>query len=86
MYKELTKSVEMFLQNLTPKFLEKEIWKLLRTSPDRDGGIDAYRLVRHFLRSPGMDDIQTTWAYQRIRPVFEEMFEDIPSLYFFTGD
>ena len=86
MYKELARSIETFLQNLTPAFLEKEIWGLLRTSPDRDGGIDAYRLVRHFLGKPDLDDVKTTWAYQRIRPVFEEMLEGIPSLYYFTGD
>lgn len=86
MYKELAESVEKFLQNLTPQSLEFEIWALLRKSPDRDGGIDAYRLVRHFLGQPNLNDVQTGWAYQRIRPVFEEMIEQIPSLYFFTGD
>jgi hypothetical protein len=86
MYKELGETVEQFLRELTPQFLEDEIWVLLRKSPGRDGGVDAYRLVRHFLGQPDLNDIQTGWAYQRIRPVFEELIEHIPSLYYFSGD
>jgi hypothetical protein len=43
-------------------------------------------LVRHLLGRPDLNNIQTVWAYQRIRPVFMEIFEQIPSLLFFTGD
>ena len=86
MYSELAESVEQFLAKITPQTLEGEIWKLLRTAPDADGGIDAYRLVRHLLGRPDLNNIQTGWAYQRIRPVFMDIFEQIPSLVFFTGD
>jgi len=86
MYKELGKEVDQFLQRLTPLYLENEILELLKTSPDMDGGIDAYRLVRYFLKNPDLDDTQTGWAYQKIRPVFINLFEQIPSLYYFTGD
>lgn len=86
MYKELAEAVDKFLQDLTPESLEKDIWELIRKSPDPDGGIDAYRLIRHFLGQPGLNNIQTGWAYQRIRPVFKQLFEHIPSLYYFTGD
>jgi len=86
MYLELEKDVNQFLQRITPQHLENEILKLLETSPDVDGGIDAYRLVRYFLNHPDLDDTQTGWAYQKIRPVFVNLFEQIPSLYYFTGD
>jgi hypothetical protein len=85
-YPELEKDINQFLQRITPQHLENEILKLLETSPDVDGGIDAYRLVRYFLKHPDLDDIQTGWAYQKIRPVFINLFEQIPSLYYFTGD
>jgi hypothetical protein len=78
--------VDALLRKLTPEFLEGETWKLLRNFPDMDGGIDAFRLVRHLLDQPDLNDIQTGWAYQKIRPVFNTLFEHIPSLYFFTGD
>jgi hypothetical protein len=86
MYKELAEAVDQFLADLTPQFLEEEIWKLLRTSPEIDGGIDAYRLVRYFLKKPDLNDAQTGWAYHRIKPVFTKLFEGIPSLYYFTGE
>jgi hypothetical protein len=86
MYDELTQAIGQFLQRLTPQYLENEIWGLLHTSPDLDGGIDAYRLVRHFLKRPDLNDAQTGWAYQKIRPIFKNLFEQIPSLYYFTGD
>lgn len=86
MYKELAQAVDHFLNELTPEYLENEIWGLLRNSPDMDGGIDSYRLVRHFLNRPDLNDVQTGWAYQKIRPVFKTLFEQIPSLYYFTGD
>lgn len=83
---ELAQAVDQFLQELTPRFMENEIRGLLKTTPDLDGGIDAYRLVRYFLKRPDLDDAQTGWAYQKIRPVFINLFEQIPSLYYFTGD
>ncbi len=86
MYKELAQEVDRFLKGLTPQYLENEIMKLLQTSPDMDGGIGAYRLVQHFLNRPDLNDVQTVWAYQKIRPVFKTLFEQIPSLYYFTGD
>lgn len=86
MYTELTEAVDQFLQKLTPQNLENEIWGLLNSSPDMDGGIDAYRLVRHFLKRPDLNDAQTGYAYQKIRPVFIKFFDQIPSLYYFTGD
>jgi hypothetical protein len=86
MDKELTEAVDQFLQKLTPQYLESEIWGLLHNSPDMDGGIDAYRLVRYFLKQPDLNDAQTGWAYQKIRPVFINFFDQIPSLYYFTGD
>lgn len=79
-------AVDDFIQHLTPEYLEKETWNLLRTFPDKDGGIDGYRLVRHLLKDPNLDDIQTGWAYLQFRPVFRNLFDQIPSLYYFTGD
>lgn len=86
MENELIQAVDLLLQKLTPQYLETEVQKLLHTSPDKDGGIDAYRLVRTLLNRPDLDDAQTGLAYQKIRPVFRTLFDQIPSLYFFTGD
>jgi hypothetical protein len=86
MYKELNDVVEEFLQGLTSENLEKETWQLLRSSPDPDGGIDSYRLIRYFLHKPDLNNSQTGWAYQRIRPTLIQLYDQIPSLYFFTGD
>ena len=86
MYKELSQQVENFLKDLTPSFLETEIWHLLRTKPGPDGGIDLYRLVRHFLNRPDLNDVQTGWAYQRMKPVLLDLIREIPSLHFYEGD
>jgi len=86
MYKELGDLVEKFLNNLSVDSLEKETWGLLKSSPDPDGGIDSYRLIRYLLNQPGLNDIQTGWAYQRIRPTLIQLYGQIPTLYFFTGD
>lgn len=83
---DLDKKVDQFLKELTPQFLENEILGMLQTSPDLDGGIDAYRLVRHLLKQPNLNDTQTGWAYQKIRPFFINLFDQIPSLYYFSGD
>ncbi len=86
MYKELTKEIEQLLEKLTPQYLEQETWKLLNSSPEVDGGIGGYRLVKHFLNRPDLNDIQTVWAYQKLRPALVKLFDQIPSLYYFTGD
>jgi hypothetical protein len=85
-YKELGQQVEALLQKLTPAFLESNVQTLLRAGEEVGGGVNASRLVKHLLGKPNMQDIQTNWAYQRLKPTFRAAFDQIPSLYYFEGD
>jgi len=85
-YKELRQQVEDIKSQLTPAFVEEAVQTLMRQGEDVGGGVNALRLVKHLLGDPQMRDTEAVWAYDRLKPTFRDMFEQIPSLYYFEGD
>ena len=85
-YDELREQLEGLETQLTPTFVEKAVRSLLRQGEDVGGGINATRLVKHLLGNPRLNDAQTVWAYDRLKPTLRITLEQIPSLYYFEGD
>ena len=85
-YKELQQKVEELGTQLTPDFVQDIVRVLLRQGEDIGGGINAIRMVKYLLGKPQLRDVETTWAYERLKPALRSVFEQIPSLYFFEGD
>ena len=85
-YEELRQQTEELEPQLNPAFVEKAVRALMRQGEDVGGGINATRLVRHLLGNPQLNDAQTVWAYDRLKPTLRIAFEQIPSLFYFEGD
>ena len=85
-YRQLAQQVEQLRPELTPAFIEAAVRTLLRQGEDIGGGVNTIRLVRHLLGDPQMRDVEATWAYDRFKPTFVTIFDQIPSLYYFEGD
>jgi len=78
--------VESLQSRLTPEFVEAQVRELLRQGEDVGGGVNALRLIRHWLGPLGKDDAHVRWAYDRLKPALGAALEEIPSLYYFEGD
>lgn len=85
-YNELRQRIESLGPQLTPAFVEQAVQALLRQGEDVGGGVNALRLVKHLLGGSQMRDAEAVWAYDRLKPAFRRVFEQIPSLYYFEGD
>ena len=85
-YRELERKVERLRSGLTPASIEEAIQILLRQGEDIGGGINAIRLVRYLLGNADLSDVEATWAYDRLKPVFTAILDQIPALYYFEGD
>lgn len=83
---ELEQMVESLRLRLTPGFVEAQVRELLRQGEDVGGGINAFRLIKHWLGVLAKDDAQVRWAYERLKPALGAALEQIPSLYYFEGD
>lgn len=86
MDEELNRFVESLLARLTPDFVEAEVRALLRQGEDVGGGVNAFRLIRHWLGALAGDDAGVRRAYERIRPTLSKALDQVPSLYYFQGD
>lgn len=86
MDEKLEQAVESLQARLTPEFVEAQVRELLRQGEDVGGGINALRLIRHWLGPLGEKDVQATWAYDRLKPALRVALEQVPSLYYFEGD
>ena len=82
----LEQAVKSLQSRLTPGFVEAEVRGLLRQGEDVGGGVNAFRLIQHWLGTLAKDDIVVRWAYDRLRPALGAALEQIPSLYYFEGD
>jgi hypothetical protein len=82
----LDQTVESLQSRMTPGFVETEVRELLRQGEDVGGGINAFRLIKHWLGAAATDDAQVRWAYDRLKPSLGAALEQIPSLYYFEGD
>lgn len=86
MEEKLKQTVESLRAGLTPDFVEAQVHALLRQGEDVGGGVNALRLIRHWLGPLGENDIQVTWAYDQLKPALGAALELVPSLYYFEGD
>jgi hypothetical protein len=50
------------------------------------GGINAFRLIQHWLGALAKEDARVRWAYERLKPALGAALEQVPSLYYFEGD
>ena len=83
---KLKEVVESLKCGMTPDFVEAQVRELLRQGEDVGGGVNALRLIRYWLGALGQNDVQATWAYDRLKPALGVALEQVPSLYYFEGD
>jgi hypothetical protein len=82
----LKQAVESLQARLTPDFVEAQVRELLRQGEDTGGGVNAFRLIKHWLGALAQNDAQVRWAYDRLKPALGAALEQVPSLYYFEGD
>jgi hypothetical protein len=83
---QLEQAVESLQSRLTPGFVEAQVGELLRQGEDVGGGVNAFRLIKHWLGALADNDVVVRWAYDRLKPALGAALEQIPSLYYFEGD
>ena len=83
---QLEQAVESLQSKLNPSFVEAQVHVLLRQGEDIGGGVNAFRLTKHWLGALAEDDVVVRWAYERLKPALGTALEQIPSLYYFEGD
>ena len=83
---KLEQALESLQSKLTPGFVEAQVRTLLRRGEDVGGGVNAIRLIRHWLGALAGNDVQVTRAYERLKPALGAALKEIPSLVYFEGD
>jgi len=83
---QLEQAVESLQSRLTPSFVETQVRELVRQGEDVGGGVNALRLIKHWLGSLAENDVVVRWAYEHLKPALGAALEQIPSLYYFEGD
>ena len=84
---ELQESIERLQVDLSPDLVERSMNRLLASEGEElGGGINAMRLVRYMLGEPELTDAQLVWAYDSVKSGLEVCLEEVPSLYYFSGD
>lgn len=87
MYREeLEQHVASLQARITPGFVEAQVQALLHQGEDMGGGLNAFRLIKHWLGALAENDAEVRWAYDRLKPALRVALEDIPTLYYFEGD
>jgi len=84
--KELEQHVASVQARITPGFVEAQVRELLRQGEDVGGGVNAFRLIKHWLGAFAENDTVVRWAYDRLKPALRVALEQVPSLYYFEGD
>ena len=83
----LWEAVERLRASLTPEMVARGMDLLLRQEGEElGGGINAMRLVRYLLGEPELADAEMVSAYDRVKDVLEVSLEQVPWLYYFSGD
>ena len=82
----LRQRTEAVRTRLTAEALQEAVLTLWRQEEDLGGGVNADRVVRHLLDEPEMRDEDVVWAYDQLKPLFREAFEEDASFYHFEGD
>jgi hypothetical protein len=64
----LEQAVESIRSRLTPGFVEAQVRELLRQGKDVGGGINAFRLIQHWLGALAKEDAQVSHrSYEMVR-------------------
>ena len=85
-YKGLREQVESLKPRLTPAFVEEAARALMRQGEDVGGGVNAMRLVKHWLGEFPLRDVELVWVYDHLKPALRAVLAQVPSLYYFEGD
>jgi hypothetical protein len=83
---KLAQALDSLQSRLTPDFVEAQVRALIRQGEDVGGGINAFRLIKHWLGSLAENDVQVSRAYDRLKPALGAALEQTPSLVYFEGD
>jgi hypothetical protein len=83
---KLSQIVESLQAGLTPEYVEAQVRALLRQGEDVGGGVNAFRLIKHWLGSLAASDVVVRQAYDQLKPALRAALEQVPSLYYFEGD
>ena len=83
---QLQQAVESLQSRLTPGFVETQVRALLRQGEDVGGGVNAFRLIKHWLGVLAENDAVVRWAYERLKPALSAALEQVRTLYYFQGD
>ena len=86
MDEKLKQTVESLQARLTPDFVEAQVRELLRRGEDIGGGVNAFRLIKHWLGALAENDVVIRWAYERLKSALSAALEQVPTLYYFEGD
>lgn len=82
----LRRRTEAVKARLTGEMLQEAVLTLWRQEEDLGGGVNADRVVRHLLDGPRMRDEDVVWAYDQLKPLFRDAFEEDASFCYFEGD
>ncbi|MBN1641554.1 MAG: hypothetical protein JXA09_09985 [Anaerolineae bacterium] len=82
----LRERVASLTGRLTPAYVEREVRALLAEGEDIGGGVNAMRLIRHWLGDVAPDNAHLQWAYARLKPALRVALDALPALYYFEGD
>jgi hypothetical protein len=85
-YKALREQVEALKPLLTPAFVEEAVRSLMRQGEDLGGGVNAMRLVKHWLGESPLRDVEIVWVYDHLKPALRAALAQVPSLDYFEGD
>jgi len=84
---ELQESIERLSASISPELVKRSMDRLLAEEGEElGGGINAMRLVRYLLGEPELTDAQLVWAYDSVKSSLGDCIEQVPSLYYFSGD
>ncbi|MBN1137854.1 MAG: hypothetical protein JXM73_14795 [Anaerolineae bacterium] len=83
---KLQEVVESLRSRMTPDFAEAQVRELLRQDEDVGGGVNAFRLIKHWLGALAENDVAVRWAYEQLKPALGAALEQVPSLTYFEGD
>jgi hypothetical protein len=83
---QLEQAVESLQSGPTPGLVEAQVGAFLRHSEDVGGRINAFRLIKHWLRTLTENDVAVRRAYDRPKSALNAALAQVPSLYYFEGD
>lgn len=85
-HKGLRERVESLKPRLTPAFVEETARSLMRQAEDVGGGVNAMRLVKHWLGESPLRDVELVWVYDHLKPALRAALAEVPSLCYVEGD